>query len=323
MDIFRFIESNDIAKHIKSIGYRLTDIQKAWLIRACRSATQAERHAAWAELINSTVDQKVASGLHPEGWDSLHQMIKSYMELEHKLETLLQREDPNTVYQFQAKTVSLNPREYQLEWRGEALFSRFKNAFASIDDWESPPFFRIIKRWCDANFRIEGLYNADCQLLEVSCCGDLLTKYLTEQEIELYCESFDGMWFDIPIPFQKGDIVQNIHSKERFVILDTDPWVKQRHPNRGSHRDAADMLAFGYTYGREDRFLYNDYMCNYLDIEYCKLPLSGGERILEAYSRFVKGEITAWTLLKLARMYQCEEIAEFDRRCLKSFGAVR
>ena len=77
MDIFHVIESNDIAQHIKSIGYRFTDIQKAWLIRACRSATQSERHAAWEELINSSADQKVVSGLHPEGWDSLHQMIKS------------------------------------------------------------------------------------------------------------------------------------------------------------------------------------------------------------------------------------------------------
>ena len=117
--------------------------------------------------------------------------------------------------------------------------------------------------------------------------------------------------------------MQDSQSKEPFVLLDTDPWIKQRHPNRGSHRCASDMLAFGYSYDPEDHFLYDDYMCGYLDLEYCTEPLTGGERILEAYGRFIKGEIDAWTLLKFARMYHCEEITEADCKRLKSFGAVK
>ena len=323
MDIFSFIESKDIAQHIKATGYRITDIQKAWLVWNCRSATQEERHAAWQELIQSTTDQKIVSGLHSTEWPSFHQMLADYMALDRKLVDLLKRDDPNTVFRFEAKTNSLNPRVRQLEWRGEALFSTYEKALSGIEDWDNPPFFRITKHWCDTNFRVEGTFNAECQLLEIDCYGELITNYLNEQEIELHCESFDGMWFDIPIPFQKGDLVQDTQSKEPFVLLDTDPWAKQRHPNRGSHRCASDMLAFGYSYDPEDHFLYDDYMCGYLNLEYCTDPLVGGERLLEAYSRFVKGEIDAWSLSKFARMYHCEELAELDRKQLKSFGAVK
>lgn len=76
MDIFHFIESKDIANHVKSVGYRLSDIQKARLIWNCQTATQSERHAAWQELIHSSTDQTVVSGLHATEWPSFLRCLK-------------------------------------------------------------------------------------------------------------------------------------------------------------------------------------------------------------------------------------------------------
>ena len=83
------------------------------------------------------------------------------------------------------------------------------------------------------------------------------------------------------------------------------------------------MYAFGYSYDEQDHFLWDDYMTACMDLEYCTEPLVGHSRILEAYSRFEKGAIDAWTLLKLFRMYECEAVADKNYRQLKGFGAVK
>lgn len=82
------------------------------------------------------------------------------------------------------------------------------------------------------------------------------------------------------------------------------------------------MIATGYSFDYENRFLNDDYMTDYMNLEYCTAPLKGNKRILEAYSRFEKGNIDTWTLLKLFRMYMCEDIAASDYRQLKGFGAI-
>ena len=59
MDVLRFINSKDIRKHLESIGYEFTSLEAAWLIRRCRSAAIAEKHAAWEELIAAAPDCEI------------------------------------------------------------------------------------------------------------------------------------------------------------------------------------------------------------------------------------------------------------------------
>ena len=63
----------------------------------------------------------------------------------------------------------------------------------------------------------------------------------------------------------------------------------------------------------------DDFRVDYLNLEHWTEPLRVPERLLYAYSQFVKGEIDAYTLLKLYRMIQAEAAAEDERKMLKSY----
>ena len=147
---------------------------------------------------------------------------------------------------------------------------------------------------------------------------------LSEEETALWNESFTGMWFDIPIPFKKGDIVCDNASIYTagipFVLLGTDPWYRQEHPQvQSDFADYSDMNAYGYSYDHTLRFFNDDFRVDYLNLEHWTEPLHGPEKLLYAYRQFVKGEIDAYTLLKLYRMIQADAAAEEDRKLLKSY----
>lgn len=326
MDIFRFIESKDIADHIRKTGHQLSELEQAWLIWYCKDAKRSERHTAWEYLIQHGTDCSVETSDHRQHWDSLHQMLHFHISLENKLEEFLRRSDPKTVYVAELKEKAASGCGHDWYWCGGKMLSSYEKAMAYAMAEASPEHtlaIRICKYWCDSDSGIQGEYSPNGEPTTIECRGEAVNTLLTQDEKTLYYDSFDELWLDIPFPFQKGDIVQHIHTKEPFVLLDTDLWRKQRHPNRSVCRNIGDMMAHGYSYDPEEHFLDDDAMCCYLDLEYRKEPLTGGERILDTYSRFVKGEIDEWTLMKFGRMYHCEEIAEADRKQLKSFGSIK
>lgn len=82
MVIFRFINSKDIRKHLRDIGYEFNSLEAAWLIYQCHDATIDEKHKAWNELIEKMPDCPIAERLNTEPQDSLHAFLRQYMELE-------------------------------------------------------------------------------------------------------------------------------------------------------------------------------------------------------------------------------------------------
>ncbi len=74
--------------------------------------------------------------------------------------------------------------------------------------------FRVIKRYLDVDAdascsdpSITAEYDMSGEILDYSFTGSSEFYALSKEEKDLWSESFDGMWFDIPIPFEKGDIV--------------------------------------------------------------------------------------------------------------------
>ena len=56
MDVFRFINSGVMRKHLKDMGYEFSSLEAAWLIYQCHDATIDEKHKAWNELIEKMPD---------------------------------------------------------------------------------------------------------------------------------------------------------------------------------------------------------------------------------------------------------------------------
>ena len=62
MNVLKFVNSKDIRKHLRNIGYECSPLEAAWLIYQCRSATVEEKHAAWDKLIETMPDCEVRRG---------------------------------------------------------------------------------------------------------------------------------------------------------------------------------------------------------------------------------------------------------------------
>lgn len=135
---------------------------------------------------------------------------------------------------------------------------------------------------------------------------------LEEEEGDLLLNSFEGLWFDFPIPFKKGDILitgereKPVH--EPFVLLDVAPWRAKENVRLDG--DNLDMNITGHFLNK-DGTVYTDVMlCNYMDCEYSRENLTGKRRLLVALSNFEKGKLEIGLLLFAYRKILLEEAAK-------------
>ena len=96
MDIFRFINSEDIRKHLINLNYDFTPVEAAWLVWKCETITLKERHKAWQEIIDTMPDCSVNE---EQGIESLHMFLKDYMENENQLLEVFFKNESNAEYQ--------------------------------------------------------------------------------------------------------------------------------------------------------------------------------------------------------------------------------
>lgn len=125
MDIYRFINSTDIAAHLKSIEYQFSAMESAWLIWQSNTATIKERHEAWLALIEKFPDCSIEKSIRHPHWESLHQMLRDYMALEEKLRAILVEQDIGAAYIYDEYGPIL--RQYILSgiMKGKALNLHF------------------------------------------------------------------------------------------------------------------------------------------------------------------------------------------------------
>ena len=156
----------------------------------------------------------------------------------------------------------------------------------------------VNSNWVKAN-GVNGM--SAHQLLEEQIEG---SSYNNER-YSLKDDFWGMMWFDIPTPFKKGDIVFEAYLRGRdgsqcvspFVLLDMEPWnvakwerkgEVYKAPNKG--RDSSGMAAWGY--GAFVTCEINDCAgANYLDLEYYRKSYKGRERFLPLLAAMIKNEI--------------------------------
>ena len=334
MDAYEFINSKDVREYLAGQNYQLTPVQRAFLVWQSKRHTLEQKHAAWNDIINTLPDCPVEERINCKGWASLHSMLQRYMALEQRFLSRFHSDEHGAVYEYEAWErvhVQSVPGENGYRWNGGfRLFRTYDTCYQRAREYakEENCRFRIIKRYIDTspdasdydpNITVE--YDESGHIMDVSLYDNYNFFSRSEEEQAVWNESFTGMWFDIPIPFVKGDIVcdnANIHTAGiPFVLLGTDPWYRKEHAQEDHYyTDYSDMNARGYAYDHEQRFFNDDFMVDYLNLEYYKEPLCGPERLLYAYSQFVKEKIDAYTLLKLYRMIRAETAAKEERKML-------
>lgn len=173
----------------------------------------------------------------------------------------------------------------------------------------------------------------------LSCVGEITDEEkLSEEEYNLYT-AFEFMWFNIPTPFKKGDIVRSkskyIESYDKYVIIDINNWSKEDFIDNGytdsdykldevdsalakraTGGDYTDMSAHGYRIFENCTVDY-DFFCNYIDFEYCnESELVGSERALKPLSAYMQGKIDLELFLNANKVILEEEHIKEEKSVL-------
>lgn len=292
MDILRFINSKDIANYLKEIEYKFNTLEASWLIYQSRTAALQEKIQAWNEIKATMPDCSVKKRLNCIAIDSWHNFLSEYITLQEKMIQDFQSLNAKCVYKLEIWYEDSN----FFDDSGD-LFSTYDRCLTAANEALKEDSgiifqFRIKKIWIDNhNKYIAANYNSDLSLMKI------YSTALNDRESDLLNCSFDGLWFDIPTPFKKGDILhdclENYFGCAAFVVtsINFDPEKdKKIYANLFSYGDNSDMNAIGF-FQNEDGSIYHEVMQNYMNCEYYRENLIGKRRILKALSNFIKGSI--------------------------------
>lgn len=347
MDFYQYINSPDIRDFLREKAYEFSPLECAYLVYQSMNHTLEEKFKAWEWLIANTEDCSVPERVNLAPQASLHDALKRYIEFTKKYLGLFEREGDAAVYLLgypehnSSADFDLHIAYSNLE-RCKQTAAKELEDFAEADKhintdsvihWDT---FLVRKLFINgvgsygSGVYIDVLFDRAMNPREIQLTGfyessasvyPLDEKWqFTKDEDELYTGFFHGMWFDIPTPFCVGDVVCDCNTGEPFVLLGMNAWnIRERRSYKtyvnGSNGDASDMYAYGYSMcdkysGEQKEFLYDDHMIDYLDCTYYRKPLIGSERLIGAYALYVKGEIDAWELLHLDRLFKAEKEVE-------------
>jgi len=307
MDILKFINSNAVRNHLREINYEFSPVESAFIVWQSEYCSMDERHDAWKYIIDNFAEENVfdyVTEIYKKDLQEcygnkfgLHEYLRCYINKDERLAKLALTDEENVVFSFE--TYCSDDSDTCEDGR---LFTNVKNLMIAIDEEVSDmqeyglKWIFIKKRWIDTEEKyIELKLKVDKSLYRIEGNKNVCEEYdLCLEEV------FDGMWFKIPIPFKKGDILcRNVGEGMRYISKET-PFVLDNVCYWGIEdvEDAktrhawcsADMLAAGY-FITPDAQIYWDYLHNYLDLEYYDEELTGIHRTLKAMSSYMKNEI--------------------------------
>ena len=306
MDIYNFINSKDIAAHCRNINHQFNAMEAAFIVYFNHSITLQEKHNAYHEIIETMPDMEITKRMNCPYYKSLHGFLKEFMAIENKLLNDFKEDTDKAVYQYGVYYPNgihggLNEEQ--------TIFSALTAALAAIkaqndkfDENEDNPDdkiqeCKITKRWLDTEKYIEVITTPDGEPLRCDA------NYLNDKDFYI-CNSFEGMWIEIPTPFKKGDILiwtpppsvaSHGYYRNPFVLTGICCWDISEKRRRTA--DASDMIAWGHLID-EDGNVFNECMHNYQDLEYYRGELYGVQRILTALSNYEKDEIGIVLLMR-------------------------
>lgn len=308
VDILSYVNSNAIRNHLKDIGYSFNSLEAAWLIYNSNRLSYNAKKKAWLELINEMSDCEIPKRMNCLGWDSLHKFLKEYIQIMDVEIEEFQKDDPdgNYVYRYSYlyKDDSCWTEEYDTIYPTlQICLKNLKEDIADLDETYRPDGtgvirYRIRKQSLnDKNYELGIEFNAEDEVVEV-----LHNSSRSDKAGEIIDESFDGLWFDFPTPFTKGDIVwvpSDSHNIRwdydgGFVLLGLSTWDPIELIKNSD--DNTDMNGYGY-FVNTNGTVYHEVMCNYMNLEFYEGPYKLNEKILPALSKFVKGDVEVDFLL--------------------------
>ena len=311
MNIYNFIPSRDIARYCREIEHKFTPLEQAVIIYHSRKPL-AVRHKAWQKIIDTQPDMKVFKEASIKGveeaWrvphDSLHELLKAYMEIENKLVTSFKEQEPNAFYTYKVKYIYDNPKDNQFcnsFHHDTTPYSTIKAVINAIKE-DSEEDYGKLATWKDKSYSVykQIIGSTKCFSMDIEPTGEVISidteagDVLAEDEHDLF-HTFLEINIYTPVPFEKGDILTYRHSSNPFVLA-TDEWRygKERYPEQKYFlADGCIMDTIHGMYIGDNGSVYSDGDPATLDLEFYRGELTGVSRILTPISNHLKRKIPA------------------------------
>ena len=334
-DIFEFLDSHSIKKHLQRIDYELTTPIAAFIVHRSHKATLQQKLEGWQKIIDNMPNCTMSLRNDTFNIPDFHAFLRNVIKQERRKLAHFKRTNGQSLYFFE--DYSWDPRDQDGCVYGP--YSSYQKCFDAIWkelDGDDPKAIRITRRPIDPN---EDHYADDMVILNAN--GEVMScDYRNENEWDEAgaASDFEDMWFDIPTPFHAGDIVCNLQRpNEPMVLFDLQTWGSERVDKELAssvykdrlvqkadkllrwHRyggDTSDMYAYGcqvssalhfpFYIGEPEGFL--------LDIDYYREPLKSEERILYGVRAYVKGDLAVDSLAAMASAYELQAMAEKKTR---------
>ena len=189
-----FINSPDVRAHLESIGWEPDITTASWLVYQSRNHTLAEKIEAWESIINGSDDTALDNHSY-----TLKAFLRSYTDfLREKSDAFKSNTDGSAVY------------SYNIVIRGETpiadsrLFSSSDKICEAIKedlDLDDVAYFSLCKRYIDSERSADYLDLApNGEVIAIEPAGDCMT----DDEYEIFYETFFNMAFNIPMPDLTG-----------------------------------------------------------------------------------------------------------------------
>lgn len=344
--IGEFVNSKDVRKYLQDIGYEFSTPQAAWLVHECKRLTMEERHRTWREIILDMPDCAMEERRNLKKINSFHAFLTDYIKLE-KRGVREFMTSGNCIYRWRFHEMHTENAKYYKYWEdGDGFFQNYHDC---INDYRQQmskdmSISEICVLKCGVGHsgrqinRAEKLVlNSDLEILNVSL------NYGNDDEKNL-AEAFDGMCFNFPSPFCRGDLLvpcteYGSQGYRPFVLSHIATWNSEEMLSSGFGEsdcpddrgwehfdkvveerlktgDFTDGGAVGTAVYESDGSLGRDHHIGGLalptDLEYYCGPLKGAERQLKVLSCYEKGELDEAGLVNLCCAIRMEDIG---RRC--------
>lgn len=283
MDIYEFINSKAIREHCKKIGHKFSDLEKAYLINQSHNHTVEEKCAAWQELLDSTKDFKLPSREHTS-YENLffHELLKALIDYNKNAIEKFYKKEENAVYQYRLYW------DYALRTEDE-VHSDFDKCYNEAFDYYEEEFknneikdFFIMKKYSDGG-QITLSFNSKQKGYEFEITG--MTFLEKEKDI---CDYLRWIWFYIPAPFQKGDILYDADWNEVYVLIELYTDKKNFFSHWHESGDETDMYAACYLVNANGNFGCDE-VWSCLNLEYCDEDrIQDNKKILKLLGSYLK-----------------------------------
>ena len=331
-DFTRFLNSEDIAEHLRKINYEFSPEEAAFVVHEARNVPLSIKHEAYRELIARYPDFILEKRNGDFETQPLSEFLQELMRLETEYIAECKTPSPNAAYTCLVYTEDQSGRLFWFEGDArEILYPTYEACFRAASEEEAVKL-RVKKRYFGGRESVELELLPDGEVLSVTVSG----------KDEGITTAFDWFWIKLPTPFRRGDLLRCIsemppRDDELLVVLETmSTWggkeLKENgfrdcgnKPNMERKRgeldfaawdrlieyhkkegDIGDMNLEGYEIKSNGEILWDTY-ATYLDFERCR-NVPENKKALVALSAYMKGEISEDLLLNAYRYHVLKSV---------------